>query len=162
MEIGAPPEVVWALVADPTRTPEWSGVVTRVTWAEGVSEAATGARFRGDNRFNGFRWSRQCEVTACEPPSVFAFSTFGKDGREQTRWRYTLEPLDADPSSTRTRLTLAYEVVTLPRWVAWSRRVPGMAKTSARQATDNMRSSLDRIAEVAEREARGDRTDTGA
>lgn len=144
VEVEGSPQAVWAVVSDVTRTPEWSPVVVGATWIDDVSGPELGARFRGDNRFNGFRWSRQCEVTACDPPRVFAFSTFGRDGREQTRWRYTIETVD-----DTTRLTLAYQVVTLPRWVALAQRVPGMAKTSARQATENMTSSLQRIAELA-------------
>lgn len=143
VEVDARPAAVWALVADPARTPEWSGVVQRVEWI-GEGAPVAGSRFRGHNRFNGFRWTRECEITAAREPEVFAYSTFGKDGREQTRWRYTLEPIGED----RTRLTLAYQVVTLPRWVAFLRRVPGAAATSARQATENMTSSLARIADI--------------
>lgn len=145
VEVGATPAQVWSLIADPTRTPEWSGVVHKVEWL-GDGSARPGGRFRGHNRFNGFRWVRECEITEAREPEVFAFSTFGRDGREQTRWRYTLVPL-AD--GRRTKVTLAYQVVTLPRWVAFLQRVPGAAGTSARQATANMTSSLERIASIA-------------
>lgn len=144
IEVDAAPADVWALVADPVRTPEWSEVVQRVEWL-GEGGPTSGSRFRGHNRFNGFRWVRDCEVTEAVEPDVFAFSTFGKDGREQTRWRYTIEAVDG---GARTKVTLAYQVVSLPRWVAFLRRVPGAGATSARQATENMTSSLARIATI--------------
>lgn len=148
LEVSVPPARVWAVVADPRRTPEWSEVVRRVEWAGGGTDRARpGARFRGHNRFNGFRWVRDCEVTEVVEGEVFAFSTFGRDGREQTRWRYTLAPVG--PDGRHTRLSLAYQVVTLPRWVAVLRRLPGAAATSARQATANLTGSLERIAALA-------------
>lgn len=145
VEVAAPIEAVWAMVSDITRTPEWSPVVQRSEWIGEPAAPAVDARFRGHNRFNGFRWSRECVVSQAVAPEVFAFSTFGADGREQTRWRYTLEP----SGEKATRLTLAYQVVTLPRWVAVLRRVPGAARTSAKQATQNMTTSLDAIRRLA-------------
>ena len=144
VEVDAPVAAVWALVSDITRTPEWSPVVTESHWVGDPAGPVVGARFRGHNRFNGFRWSRECVVTEADAPRVFAFSTFGADGREQTRWRYMLDPIGAG-----TRVSLAYQVITLPRWVAFLRRVPGAAKTSARQATANLTSSLQRLADLA-------------
>ena len=47
LEIDAPPEVVYDLVADVTRTPEFSPEVRRCTWLDGATGPAVGARFRG-------------------------------------------------------------------------------------------------------------------
>lgn len=145
VDIDASPEAVWALVADPTRTPEWSGVVKRSEWAGDPAEPVAGARFVGHNRFNGFRWSRECVVTQADAPRVFAFSTLDKLGEEQTRWRYRIEP--AGPGC---RVTLDYEVVSIPRWVWIARALPGGAKMSARQAKENVEGSVAHIKRLVE------------
>lgn len=143
-EIAAPPEVVWEHVSEITRTPEWSPVVKRCEWLDDERRPVVGARFRGHNRFNGFRWSRECVVTEAEPGSVFSFSTFG-GGEEQTRWRYGLEP-----HGEGTRVTLAYEIVTVPRWVRILRRLPGGRATNERQARRNIEESLERLRRLVE------------
>jgi hypothetical protein len=136
---------VWALVADPTRTPEWSPVCHRCEWIDGSTEPVVGARFRGHNRLNGARWSRDCQVTAAEPHSVFAFSTTFK-GQESTRWRYRLEP-----TSSGTKVTEAYEIVAMPRWVRAMRRLPGALAKTERDTQTNIETSLDRIKAIVER-----------
>lgn len=141
VEIDASPDDVWALVSDVTRTPEWSPVVRRCEWLD-ADAASVGARFKGHNRFNGFRWSRECVVSEVRLREAFAFSTFGKRGEEQTRWRYLLEP-----SGDGTRVTLGYEIVTTPRWVRWLRRLPGGRSTNERQARWNLEESLRRLRE---------------
>lgn len=141
-EIPAPPGAVWDVVADVSRTTEWSPVVQRCEWVGDAAGPEVGARFRGHNRFNGFRWSRECEVTGAEPGVVFAFSTFG-GGREQTRWRYRLEPTGAG-----TRVTLGYQIVSMPRWVRVLRRLPWGRRTNERQARWNIEESLRRLAAV--------------
>jgi len=145
IDIDAAPGVVYGVVTDVARTPEWSPVVKRSGWVGGATGPAPDARFVGYNRFNGFRWTRECVVTEAEPGARFSFSTLAKDGGEQTRWRYALEP-----AGDGTRLTLSYEVVSLPRWVALARKMPGGAKTSARQAAQNLDTSLARIKELVE------------
>lgn len=143
VEIAAPPGAVWALVSDVTRTPEWSPVCHRCEWLDGDAPVV-GARFRGHNRLNGARWSRDCVVTEAEPERTFAFSTLFK-GDESTRWRYTLEL-----NGEGTRLTEAYEVVLIPPWLRALRRLPGVAAKSDRDTRWNLGTSLDRIKAIAE------------
>jgi len=140
IEIDAPPERVWAVITDVARTPEWSPACYRVEWLE------PGKRFRGYNKLNGARWSRVCTVTASESPSVFAFSTEFK-GRESTRWRYTLEPRTPGGG---TRLTEAYQIVSMPLWVRVARSLPGAMKKTERDTQRNLEQSLERIKELAE------------
>lgn len=147
VEVAAPPEVVWGLVSDPTRTPEWSPVVRRSGWLAAGGSPVVGARFVGHNRFNGFRWTRECVVTEAEPGRVFGFSTLGRGGEEQTRWRYRMEP-----SRSGTRLSLAYEVVSTPRWVRIARAMPGGRSTNDRQARQNVEESLRRLDAILELE----------
>ncbi len=145
IDIAAPPDQVWRIVSDVTRTPEWSPVCHRCEWLDGDG-AVVGARFRGHNRLNGARWSRECVVTETEPARAFGFSTLFK-GDESTRWRYRL-----DPTAEGTRLTEAYEVVMIPPWLRVLRRIPGVAAKSDRDTRWNLSTSLDRIKAIAERD----------
>jgi uncharacterized protein YndB with AHSA1/START domain len=146
-EIEASPADVWRIVADVTRVPEWSPVCHRCEWLDGGDEATVGARFRGHNKLNGARWSRDCEVTAAEPGVVFAFSTTFK-GQESTRWRYRFEPTAAG-----TRVSEAYQVVMVPLWVRAMRRLPGAMAKTERDTKQNIETSLDRLKAIAERSA---------
>jgi hypothetical protein len=146
IEVDAPPAVVWAVVSDITRTPEWSPVCHRCEWVDGFDGPVEGARFRGHNRLNGARWSRDCVVTAADPGRVFAFSTEFK-GAESTRWRY-----DVESSGSGTHLTESYEVVAYPRWVRVFRSLPGAAAKSERDTRLNIDTSLGRIKALAERD----------
>lgn len=137
-DIDASADTVWVIVSDVVRTPEWSPACHRIEWLE------EGKRFRGYNKLNGARWSRECVITQTEPPKVFAFSTLFK-GRESTRWRYTI-----DPRGDRARLTEAYEIVSMPFWVRALRRLPGALTKTTRDTQKNLEQSVDRIKALAE------------
>jgi uncharacterized protein YndB with AHSA1/START domain len=47
VEIAAPPDAVYDLIADVTRMGEWSPECVRCRWLDGAQEARPGARFRG-------------------------------------------------------------------------------------------------------------------
>lgn len=142
--IAAPAARVWEIVADVTRIPEWSPVCRAVAWVDGSSAPVVGARFRGHNRLNGARWSRECVITEAEPGAVLAFSTLFK-GQESTRWRYRF---DSDGPSTTVRE--AYQIVAMPRWVRMFRRLPGAAAKSERDTAWNISTSLERLKAIAE------------
>ena len=141
--IDAPADRLWGIVGDVTRIPEWSPVCHQVEWVDG-SSAVVGARFRGHNRLNGARWSRECVITEAEPGAVLAFSTLFK-GQESTRWRYRMEPTAAG-----TRVTEAYEVVAVPTWVRMMRRLPGAMAKTERDTKQNIETSLDRLKAIVE------------
>ncbi len=142
--IDAPPGRLWDVVAEVTRIPEWSPVCHQVEWMDASTAAVVGARFRGHNRLNGARWTRDCVITEAVPGSVLAFSTLFK-GEESTRWRYRLE---AQGSSTR--VSEAYQVVMVPRWVRVMRRLPGAAAKSERDTASNISTSLERLKAITE------------
>jgi uncharacterized protein YndB with AHSA1/START domain len=142
--IDAPAARLWEIVADVTRIPEWSPVCHRVEWVDGSHEAVVGARFRGHNKLNGARWSRECAITEAEPGEVLAFSTFFK-GEESTRWRYQLEP-----AGTSTTVREAYQVVLIPPWLRLLRRLPGVVAKSERDTAWNVSTSLERLKAIAE------------
>jgi len=142
--VAAQPDQVWSIVSDVTRTGEWSPVCWKVEWLDGAGEPRVGARFRGHNKLNGVRWSRDCEVTVAEPGRRFGFSTLFK-GRESTRWLYSLEAEDGG-----TRVTESYEVVSMPTWIQLVRKLPGAVAKSERDTRWNMEQSLARLKEQAE------------
>jgi uncharacterized protein YndB with AHSA1/START domain len=145
VDIDATPERVWSVVSDPTRTPEWSPVCHTVDWIGELHAPEVGAKFRGQNKLNGARWSRECRVTALDSNRSFAWSTYVK-GNESTRWRYDLEPMGAN----NTRLTESYEIVSAPRWVRAMWLIPGGRAKSQRDTERNVGTSLQRIKEIAE------------
>ena len=108
--IAAPPEAIYDVVADVTRTGEWSGETHRVEWTS--TDRGVGARFKGWNRVGFFRWTRHCEVLAADRGRVFAFRTIpGKvpTKRDSTLWRFELTP-DGDG----TRVVQSYEILKMP------------------------------------------------
>lgn len=142
-EIEASPDAVWSVVSDPTRTPEFSPVVVRSEWVGPPAEPVKGARFRGHNRFQMVRWTRDCEVTAAEPGRLFAFSTLDASGGEQTRWRYRIEP-----SPAGSRVSLGYQSITMPWYVSALRRLGPTRRMSEKQGHQNLVDSLERLRAV--------------
>lgn len=103
--IEAPPEEVYALVADVTRTPEFSPEVIHCAWVEGSTGPAVGARFQATNKVSrGRPWKNRPVVVAADPGREFAFSRTEKFSGTII-WRYRFEPL-----RTGTRVTESYEV----------------------------------------------------
>ncbi len=112
--VPASPEDVYDLVADVTRTPEFSPEVTSCRWRDGATGPAVGARFEAVNtNAAGRSWRNRPVVTAADRGREFAFSrTEALSGT--VVWRYRFEPVDGG-----TRVTESYEVVRpIPR-VGW-------------------------------------------
>jgi ribosome-associated toxin RatA of RatAB toxin-antitoxin module len=86
--IDAAPEAVYALVADVTRTGEFSPVCKSAQWLD--DDHTT---FTGDNVLPEMQWSTTCRVDTAEPGKEFTFTNLGMDGsRELVRWSYRFEP----------------------------------------------------------------------
>ncbi|MHB8340574.1 MAG: SRPBCC family protein [Mycobacteriales bacterium] len=137
--INATPELVYALVSDVTRTPEWSPECVRVEWQDDAAEVRPGARFVGHNQQGGREWAMECVVDEVTPGHRFAFHTV-RGGRTRTQWGYRLAP----STSGGTVLTEWYERVASPPLVArLVERIVlgGRAKHNAA----NLRASLARI-----------------
>ena len=78
--IDAPPQQVWALLANLDQMGRWSPECYRVQWLDGASSPATpGARFKGWNRFGWMRWTMTCQVKTAEPGRELAFSTIQRE-----------------------------------------------------------------------------------
>jgi ligand-binding SRPBCC domain-containing protein len=98
IDIAAPPERVWALVADVSRMGEWSPHTVQAEWVDpdNGDGPAVGRRFRGTNRLPVVqRWTSTATITACDPGRRFAFAV-GKDPDDpNTLWSYDFEPAPA-------------------------------------------------------------------
>jgi len=144
IEVAAPAERLYALVSDVTRMGEWSPACYKCEWLSPSDGPQVGGRFRGHNKLNGARWSRECVVTAATPGREFGFTAMFR-GEESTRWRYAFEP-----TTSGTRVTERYEVVAVPTWIKLLRLIPGMPTKSLRDGQRSMQLTLQRLKAAAE------------
>lgn len=111
----APIDSVWRVIADVTRTGEWSHECHHVTWLGGATAAAPGARFRGRNKSGWLRWSRTCEVLAVDAPRQLSWRTIPTVlFVDSSDWRIGLEA-----AGTGTRIVQTFELTRFPRWWEW-------------------------------------------
>ena len=142
--VDAPPDQVYALVADVTRTPELSPEILRCTWLDGATGPAVGARFEAVNKVaRGPAWKNRPVVTAAEPGREFAFArTERLVGTLEWRYRFA-------PEGSGTRVTESYEVtrpISRAGWVVI--RLFGSRDRRA-ELRAGMETTLRRLAEAA-------------
>src|SRR3954464_1860742 len=92
IDINAPAERIYALVADLPSMGKWSPEATGGKWLGGVTAAKAGARFRGKNRNGLFRWSTVCTITSAEPGRNIEWVTKAVGLLTGALWRYDFEP----------------------------------------------------------------------
>jgi hypothetical protein len=141
--IDAPPDQVYALVADLPRMGDWSPECHRVDWLDGSSAPVVGARFVGHNQGGPaglMKWSRQGRVLAADPAREFAFVT-EEGGRESTEWRYRFESVAGG-----TRVTESYRVWWIPTWA----RIVDVPTNRARELREHMGRTLLQLKKTAE------------
>jgi uncharacterized protein YndB with AHSA1/START domain len=86
--IAAPPETIYELVADVTRTPEFSPEIIECRWLDGATGPAVGARFKARNKMpNRPALANKPVVTIVEPGKTFAFARTEPFGGT-VEWRY--------------------------------------------------------------------------
>lgn len=147
--VHAPPETVYRLVSDVTRTPEHSPELVRCTWEDGATGPVVGARFAAVNKAGrGPAWTNHPVVTVAEPGRAFAVSRTEKGGGTIV-WRYDLEP---HPDGTLVHQS--YEVLQPVTGLGWF-IIGTLYGLKDRRASlrDNMERSLARLAALAEGEA---------
>lgn len=143
----ATPAQVWAVLADVTRTGEWSHETTGAVWLDGATAAVPSACFRGRNRQGRTRWSRRCEVVEADAPRRLRFRTVPtRLFPDSTIWTFELEPVDGG-----TNITQRFEVVKLHPLLD---RLFYAVLPAHRDRTDALRQDLERLAEVAAADAR--------
>ena len=144
--VAAPPEVVYDLVADVTRTPEFSPEITSCCWLDGATGPAVGARFEAVNtNAHGKSWKNRPVVTVAERGRAFAVTRTEPFSGTIT-WRYRFEPVDGG-----TRVVESYEVerpVSRLGWFVIERIFGDRDRRSALNA--GMRTTLERLKAAAE------------
>ena len=149
MHMHARPEDVYALVADVTRTPEFSPEILECTWLDGATGPVVGARFKARNKVpNRPAWHNKPVVTVVEPGRTFAFARTELFAGT-VEWTYRFEP-DGDG----TLVTESYEVTKKLSPVGWF--IIGVLFNRKDRRTDlhaGMEQTLQRLRAVAERDA---------
>ncbi|MDT7744143.1 MAG: hypothetical protein QOE59_3221 [Actinomycetota bacterium] len=143
--VAVSPQQVYDLVADVTRTPDWSPEVVGCTWLDGATGPAVGARFAARNRRRWFRWTNRPVVDVADPGREFAFTRTERGGGS-IRWRYRLQP-EGDGTSVEH----SYEVLEpVPRGLHVMLRLAFGVRDLSDDLHANMEHSLTRLAAVAE------------
>jgi uncharacterized protein YndB with AHSA1/START domain len=140
VEVAATPGQVWSVLSDPTRVGEWSHECHTVTWVDGHTVAAVGAKFRGNNQVKGFKWSRTCTITELDPERLLVYRTSGGLPPDSTEWRFRLEPVDAG-----TRITQSFRILKFPRLMEI---VTVLFNPAHRDRTQALRGDLAKLGEV--------------
>ena len=144
MTMDAPPDRVWALVSDITRTGEFSPETLEAEWMEGATGPAVGNRFRGHVKRNGrgpMYWT-ECVVDVCEPDEEFTFTVM-LNGQRMNTWSYKLE----EDGEGGTVVTESFQLQdSIQNRIYWKLLGPFRTKTNVR----NMTTTLERIRAVVE------------
>jgi hypothetical protein len=139
--------LLYDLVSDVPRTPQWSPEVISCTWLDGVTAAAAGARFTARNKRRWFTWSNKPVVEIADRGKEFAVSRTERGGGT-IRWYYRFEP-----SAEGTTVELGYEVIRpVPASLHLILRALLGVRDLRSDLHQNMTTSLQRLAEVAHRE----------
>lgn len=144
VDIDAPEERVWALVADPRLMRRWSPQVARVLLRT-PGPVGVGSRTLNINRSGVLVWTTRSQVTDFDPLRRFAIKI--RDNRSV--WSFELEPL----AEGRTRLVQRRETPqgVADRALALERRFMGGVPTFQATLRAGMRTTLGRIKQAAER-----------
>lgn len=95
IHVDIPPDALYAIVSDVTRTGEWSPICRECWWDEDGGPRVD-AWFTGRNVTPDREWETRSQVVAADPGREFSWEVNGG----WVRWGFTLEPEDAG-----TRLT---------------------------------------------------------
>lgn len=145
LRIQAPPALLYDLVSDVPRTPEWSPEVISCRWIDGVPGAAPGARFSARNKRHWFAWSNTPVVETADRGREFAF-TRTEPGGGTIRWFYHFEP-----GSNGTMTQLGYQVLRpVPVFLHLVLRALFGVRDLRADLHQNMTDSLQKLAGIAE------------
>ena len=142
-DIAAPPEVVYAAIADVTRMGEWSDECYACEWHEGVDGPAVGATFDGHNRNGDHEWTSQGTVIEADPGKAFAFECSMMEFHYST-WGYRIEPTD-----TGCRVTEWTDDLRPDSVLEFSKQTSGIDDRDGRNRS-TMSATLERLAAAVE------------
>ena len=151
IEINAPAETVYDLVADITNMGRWSPETFRTEWVDGATNAVPGARFKGWNRTKVWgipaQWATVSTIRQADRGRAFCFDT----GLSGARWTYRFEP-NAD--GTACTVTETRELANEPAIVRLLSKP--LAGVRTQQLRDGMQVTLERLKAAAEAQARAE------
>ena len=142
--VASSPEELYDLVADVTRTGEWSPVCRACWWDEGTP-GEVGSWFTGRNEVPGRTWETRSQVVAAERGREFAWLVGGR----LVRWGFTLAPV-----AEGTRLTETWEFLPAGQEFfaeRYGEDAPRQVQERTRAAHDGIPATLAAIKRIAER-----------
>lgn len=142
-DIAAPPEEVYAAIADVTRMGEWSEECHSCEWHDGVDGPAVGATFDGHNRHGEHEWTTQGRVVEADPGRAFTFECSMMDFHYAT-WGYRIEP-----TASGSRVTEWSEDLRPESALEFSQQISGVDDREARNRA-TITGTLDRLAAAVE------------
>jgi hypothetical protein len=146
LHMAAGAQDIYELVADVTRTPEFSPEILSCKWLDGAAGPAVGARFAARNKVpNRPPWTNKPVVTVVDPGRTFAFERSEPFGGT-VRWTYEFAPDGAG-----TLVTESYQVTKPIHPIGWF-LIGVLFNRKDRTADLNagMQQTLERIRAVAE------------
>jgi len=106
VRVEAPPDVVYDIVADPSRGPEWQTLVSELGDVAG-RPGGVGSSYVGYYRLAGRRLEGHFVITAADRPSLHQAAGTTRGG--WARWTTMIEPQDGGIAS-EVRVSLEYEL----------------------------------------------------
>ncbi len=140
VDIAAPPETVFAILADPHQHPRIDGSGTLQETIKGPDRLSKGAEFGVDMKMFGLPYKIRNRVVEFEDDRRIAWRHFGGH-----RWRYVLEPI-----SHGTRVTESFDY---SPYGAVQRRVIELARFPQRNR-EGIVATLQNLKQAAETDAR--------
>ena len=104
LNVGAPPEIVFDLIADPSRGPEWQKLLVELGEISG-RPGGVGSSYSGYYHVAGRRIEGRFVVTAAERPKIYQAAGTARGG--WARWTTYIEPA---ASGSSMRVSLEYEL----------------------------------------------------
>ena len=101
LDIAAPAETVFALLADLPRMPEWSPELASVTYKGGAVAAATGVSFQGRSQAGTKSWGTLSTITVFEPGTAIGWEVKSAVF-PVSFWRYSVAPTATGCTVTET------------------------------------------------------------
>lgn len=149
LRVQAAPGLLYDLVSDVPRTPEWSPEVISCRWLDGATGAMPGARFSARNKRRWFTWSNKPVVETAERGRELAF-TRTEPGGGTIRWFYRFEP-----GSDGTTTVLGYQVLKpVPVFLHVILRALFGVRDLRADLHQNMTISVQKLAGIAEHQAK--------
>jgi polyketide cyclase/dehydrase/lipid transport protein len=106
VRVEAPAEIVYDIVADPWRGPEWQTLVSEIGGVAG-RPGGVGSSYVGYYRLAGRRVEGRFIITAAERPTLLQSAGTTRGG--WTRWTTLIEALE-DGAASQVNVTLEYEL----------------------------------------------------